>query len=269
MTMEAGRERGDDVDDTVIRARPDTDAEDDDRAAPAADDTVVRPPAAVPDDDDPLGDTVLRPRSARLLPGDPLVDTVIRTGAEDRAAGGGPVDDTVVRPHPRPGAAYSGASDGGIGTARPTAGANGPGGGAAGLPAGPETRARVPSIRIGGRVVRLDRPVLVGRRPALPRVVRGAEPRLLTVPSPSGEVSSSHLLVHAEGEAAVVDDLRSTNGTVVRPPGAAPFRMAAGASIVVLTGTVVEIGDGNVIEFLSPHLRAGPDDGLPPFPSVP
>ncbi|MDM7890376.1 FHA domain-containing protein [Curtobacterium caseinilyticum] len=122
---------------------------------------------------------------------------------------------------------------------------------------------------MAGRVVRLDHPVVVGRRPALPRVVRGPEPELLTVPSPGGQVSSSHLLVHAEGEAAVVDDLRSTNGTVVRPPGAAPFRMAAGASIVVLTGTLVEIGDDNVIEVLSPHLRAGPDDGLPPFPSVP
>ncbi len=82
-------------------------------------------------------------------------------------------------------------------------------------------------------------------------------------------MSSSHVLLHAAGEAAVVEDLRSTNGTVVRPPGGAPFRMAAGASIVVLTGTLVEIGDGNVIEVLSPHLRVGPDDGLPPFPPAP
>ncbi|WFR66314.1 FHA domain-containing protein [Curtobacterium flaccumfaciens] len=128
----------------------------------------------------------------------------------------------------------------------------------------------MPSIRVGDRVLRLDRPVIVGRRPALPRIVRGPTPELVTLPSPSGQVSSSHLLVRAEGEAVVVEDLRSTNGTVVRPAGVAPFRMAAGGSNVVLTGTVVEIGDGNVIEVLSPHLRVAPSSGdLPPLPTWP
>jgi len=123
----------------------------------------------------------------------------------------------------------------------------------------------VPSIRVGGRVIRLDHPVVIGRRPALPRVIRGPAPELVTVPSPLGQVSSSHLLVHAEGEAAVVDDLRSTNGTVVRPAGSAPYRMPSGASIVALTGTVVEIGDGIAVEILSPHLRLTPGvDGVPP-----
>ncbi|QCR43672.1 hypothetical protein C1N91_09130 [Curtobacterium sp. SGAir0471] len=214
------------------------------------DDTVIRArldagpvglPGAEPDglrDDDPYGDTVIRP-------------------VRGVGPGPGPVaDDTVLRDRP----------------GRPTP--TGTPGGAppsAAVPRSDEqpVRRRTPSVRIGGRTVRLDRPLVVGRRPAAPRVVVDDGPVLVPVPSPSGQVSSSHLLVHAAGEAAVVEDLRSTNGTVVRPPGAAPFRMAAGASIVVLTGTLVEIGDGNVVEVLSPHLRVGPDDGLPPFPPNP
>ncbi|MBE7161987.1 MAG: FHA domain-containing protein, partial [Williamsia herbipolensis] len=142
-----------------------------------------------------------------------------------------------------------------------------------GLQAVQQAPARVPSIRIAGTVHRLDRPVIVGRRPALPRVVRGTPPELVTVPSRRSEVSSSHLMVRAEGDAVVVEDLGSTNGTVVRPPGAAPTRMPSGASIVVLTGTVVEIGDGNTIEILSPYLRLQPPqhgaDRTVPWPSAP
>ncbi|OIH93491.1 FHA domain-containing protein [Curtobacterium sp. MCBA15_001] len=227
--------------------------EDDDRTdrAAATDDTVLRArsrrsagqagvdpqpdPGVELDLDADLDDTVVRaavPRNA-----DPFGDTVVRLG--------------VAAPTPT--------------AHRPAAVPEQPPGLPSGLPPVPQQpRERVPSIRIGDRVLRLDRPVVIGRRPALPRIVRGPEPQLLTVPSPLGQVSSSHLLVHAEGEAAVVDDLRSTNGTVVRPAGAPPYRMPAGASIVALTGTVVEIGDGVAIEVLSPHLRvAPPADGFP------
>lgn len=224
--------------------------------------------------EDDVDDTVLRPRRSvhaarhddHATGDDALGDTVIRPSAGGRPPTASATDDTVVRPrrHPDPAVA-----PGRTPPAGPPAVPDRSDGGPTGLQAGAPAVPRVPSIRVAGRVVRLDRPVVVGRRPAAPRVVRGPAPELLTVPSPSGQVSSSHLLVHAAGEAAVVDDLRSTNGTVVRPPGSAPFRMASGASNVVLTGTLVEIGDGNVIEVLSPHLRVGSDDGLPPFPSVP
>jgi hypothetical protein len=220
------------------------------------DDTVIRRPrgsapdrsdGAVVGDEDPFGDTVVRPTAPVVPDASAADDTVVRVPRRPPAHG----DGTVVA-EPRLPAAPTG-------PAAPTA------------PAAPRTR--VPSIRIGDRVLRLDRPVVVGRRPALPRVLRGPVPELVTVPSITGQVSSSHVLVHAEGEAAVVDDLRSTNGTVIRPAGAAPFRMPAGASNVVLTGTVVEIGDGNVIEVLSPHLRVAPSVGdlapLPPWPSDP
>lgn len=222
------------------------------------DDTVVRRPRSrrpADHDDSRVGDTVIRPLpSPTGAVGSAPRDTVVRHDPE--RSGTDPIDDTVVR------------ADG-----RQPAGGDLGGGAVPSLPVVVVPTKRIPSIRIGERVLRLDRPVVVGRRPAMPRITIGATPELVTVPSVSGQVSSSHVMVHAEGEAAVVDDLRSTNGTVVRPPGAAPFRMPAGASNVVLTGTVVEIGDGNVIEVLSPHLRVAPSsEDLPPrstWPSEP
>ncbi|WP_146247701.1 FHA domain-containing protein [Curtobacterium sp. MCSS17_006] len=241
----------DDIEDTVIR-RPRRSLGD--RTADAVDDTVIRRagpvvPGAGPDsdsdsDDGVLGDTVIRPAPGASDQPPAAVDDV-------------DPEDTVVRVPARPGAGAS-----------PFVGA------APGLPAVPAVpaapTARVPSIRIGERTFRLDHPVVIGRRPSLPRVTRGPQPELVTVRSAYGQVSSSHVRMHAEGEAVVVQDLRSTNGTVVRPAGAPAYRMASGASIVALTGTVVEIGDGNAIEVLSPYLRVAPTaEGLPPVPPWP
>jgi len=243
----------DDIEDTVIR-RPRRSLGD--RTADAVDDTVIRRagpvvPGAGPDsdsdpgsDDGVLGDTVIRPAAGATDQPPAAVDDV-------------DPEDTVVRVPARPGAGAS-----------PFLGA------APGLPAVPAVpaapTARVPSIRIGDRTFRLDHPVVIGRRPSLPRVTRGPQPELVTVRSTYGQVSSSHVRMHAEGEAVVVQDLRSTNGTVVRPAGAPAYRMASGASIVALTGTVVEIGDGNAIEVLSPYLRVAPTaEGLPPVPPWP
>ena len=190
------------------------------------------------DDEDQLDDTVLR--APGEAPGD---------------AGSDPLDDTVLRPahpgrHRGPPSARTAPT-----RAAPalvaTSGADRQG----------DVPAAVPSIRIGARVLRLDRPVVVGRRPSPPRVVQGPVPELATVPSPGGVVSSSHVVFHAAGSTAVVDDLHSTNGTVVRAPGAPAHRMPAGASMVVLTGTVVDIGDGATIEVLSPYLRSVPPVG--------
>lgn len=247
----------DDIEDTVIR-RPRRSLAD--RTADAVDDTVIRGagpvvPGAGPDsdsdsdfdpgsDDGVLGDTVIRPAP-------------VATGQPPSAVDDVDPEDTVVRVPARPGAGAS-----------PFVGA------APGLPAVPAvpaaSTARVPSVRIGDRTFRLDHPVVIGRRPSLPRVTRGPQPELVTVRSAYGQVSSSHVRMHAEGEAVVVQDLRSTNGTVVRPAGAPAYRMASGASIVALTGTVVEIGDGNAIEVLSPYLRVAPTaEGLPQVPPWP
>ena len=246
----------DDIEDTVIRRPRRSPAGD--RTADAVGDTVIRGagpvlPGAGPDSD---------PDSAPGADDGVLGDTVIRRPVGAPAEAPAAVDDvdsedTVVRVPARPGAG-----------AGPFVGA------APGLPAVPSVpaapAARVPSIRIGDRTFRLDHPVVIGRRPSLPRVTRDPQPELVTVRSAYGQVSSSHVRMHAEGEAVVVQDLRSTNGTVVRPAGAPAYRMASGASIVALTGTVVEIGDGNAIEVLSPYLRVAPTaEGLPPVPPWP
>jgi hypothetical protein len=251
-TLGGLRLRDDDIEDTVIR-RPRR-SPGGDRTADAIGDTVIRGAApggsgtgadpASESDDGVLGDTVIRPGH----------DGAVRVPAP---ADDADPEDTVVRLPARPGAGPGPSV--GAAPALPTVPS---------VPAAPT--ARVPSIRIGDRTFRLDHPVVIGRRPSLPRVTRGPQPELVTVRSVYGQVSSSHVRMHAEGEAVVVQDLRSTNGTVVRPAGAPAYRMASGASIVALTGTVVEIGDGNAIEVLSPYLRVAPTaDGAPPVLPLP
>jgi hypothetical protein len=95
--------------------------------------------------------------------------------------------------------------------------------------------------------------------PSPPRIAVGGRPRLVRVPSPLGEVSSTHLELRQEGAMVIATDLRSTNGTRVRLPGAAPVRLRQGESIVVTPGSLIEIGDGNVIEVQSLR-RAYPSD---------
>ncbi|WP_307807341.1 FHA domain-containing protein [Naasia sp. SYSU D00948] len=106
-------------------------------------------------------------------------------------------------------------------------------------------------FRIGnGQVYRLDTPVYIGRKPSSPRIVTGTLPRLLRIASPSMEVSSTHVELRQEGASVVVTDMRSTNGTFVSQPGSAPIKLRQGESMVVTPGTLVDIGDGNVIEIL-------------------
>jgi hypothetical protein len=107
------------------------------------------------------------------------------------------------------------------------------------------------SFRIAGETVALDKPAYVGRRPSLPRVLSGAAPRLIQVPSARREVSGTHLEIRQTGVNVVVSDLGSANGTVVTIPGRPPQRMRRGESLVVTPGTLVDIGDGNLVEILS------------------
>lgn len=99
--------------------------------------------------------------------------------------------------------------------------------------------------------ISLDKPALLGRKPVAPRIPTGRPPRLVRVPSPRHEVSGTHLELSQHGNRVVVTDLRSTNGTLVTIPGAETLKLRQGESVVVSTGTVVDIGDGNVVEILS------------------
>ncbi|WP_158863963.1 FHA domain-containing protein [Leifsonia sp. AG29] len=102
---------------------------------------------------------------------------------------------------------------------------------------------RLPS----GESIPLDEPVVLGRRPVAPRVGSGPVPRLVAVASATQEVSSTHARIEQSGDAVVVTDLRSTNGTRVTGPGGS-VRLRPGESRVVLIGARVDIGDGNIIE---------------------
>ncbi|KQR46716.1 hypothetical protein ASF82_04625 [Frigoribacterium sp. Leaf164] len=149
------------------------------------------------------------------------------------------LDDTVVRPRgARPGGDRAGTA-----------------------PVRPARRRH--GVRVGTAVHWLDRPLLVGRRPAAPRVVRGAEPQLVTVPSAGGEVSASHVSFDQQGDVVVVTDLRSTNGTVVVMPGRVPVRLRQGESVVALAGTIVDLGDGVLLEVLPPQRIPLQEDPLP------
>ena len=97
---------------------------------------------------------------------------------------------------------------------------------------------------------RLDLVYYLGRHPQSPRITTGRPPRLVTVSSPTSAVSGTHLEIRQEGDSVVVTDLRSTNGTIVRPPRGRRQRLRAGQSLAVVPGTTVDIGDGNIIEIL-------------------
>lgn len=106
------------------------------------------------------------------------------------------------------------------------------------------TRARF-AIRIGTHEpIPLGVPAHIGRRPSAPRIAGPRTPRLVVVPSPTGEVSSTHVEILQEADTVVVTDLGSTNGTTVTLAGFAPRTLRQGESLVVGAGTIVDIGDG-------------------------
>ncbi|MBC7724420.1 MAG: FHA domain-containing protein [Burkholderiaceae bacterium] len=172
---------------------------------------------------DDLADTVIRPSSSGGDLGDALGDTIIR-----------PVRVGTDRPPVT------------VGTAEPGVG---------------DISARFRIVVNGGDPVPLDRTVIVGRRP---RAGGGGQAtRLVTVESPSREVSGNHLEVRVVGGSVVVTDLRSTNGTVIRMPGIRASTMSPGDSVVATLGSRVDVGDGNVIEIQAAPPLALPDRTLP------
>jgi hypothetical protein len=219
-------------------------------------DTIVIPPRDLTTV--PIGidsDTIIRYRTATFEPEPAVPPTFVETGpleADDLRG----IPEELVEPPLRPvrlsaaqvSAAASAAASAALGASK-----QGIAPGTAPLPAG-EQRETLPvdySFRINDQApVPLTIPTLIGRRPALPRIMRSASPNLVSVPSPRREVSSTHLELRQQGALVIVTDLRSTNGSIVRMPGRSPVKLGQGESLVVVPGTVVDIGDGNLIEVL-------------------
>ncbi|MBT1002534.1 FHA domain-containing protein [Paenarthrobacter sp. DKR-5] len=100
-----------------------------------------------------------------------------------------------------------------------------------------------------GERIGLDRSVIVGRQPAVARVQGSGMPRLVQVPSASGDISRSHLQIALDGWHVLVSDLKSTNGTVLVRHGQPPRRLGHGETAMILDGDVVDLGDNVTVRF--------------------
>ena len=103
-----------------------------------------------------------------------------------------------------------------------------------------------------GQVLPLDRTVVVGRRPRSTRVTGTDLPHLVVVASPQQDISRSHVELRVEGDSIIATDLHTTNGTTLIRQGADPVRLHPGESTVVVTGDVLDLGDGISIEIEDP-----------------
>ncbi|MDD7928499.1 FHA domain-containing protein [Microbacterium thalli] len=105
-------------------------------------------------------------------------------------------------------------------------------------------------IRISdGQVVELDNTVIVGRRPRSSRSTGDTLPTLVAVDSPDQDISRNHVEIRAEGEHVLVVDLDTTNGSVLMRGGNDPVRLHPSEPTMVVTGDVLDIGDGVTITF--------------------
>jgi pSer/pThr/pTyr-binding forkhead associated (FHA) protein len=117
----------------------------------------------------------------------------------------------------------------------------------------PEPRRAYRLKMADGVVVPLDLTVYLGRKPSVPRIASDRRVRLVAVPSADKQVSATHLELRQTGDAVVATDMRSTNGSTVTVPGSRPRTLLRGESAVVTPGTLIDLGDGNVLEVLSPE----------------
>ena len=113
-----------------------------------------------------------------------------------------------------------------------------------------QSSASIGRVRLStGQVVSLDRPVIIGRRPSSTRDGAADRPHLIVVESPNKDISRSHLQIRAEGDAALITDLQTTNGSTLLRGGAEPVRLQPGEPTPVGDGDVVDLGDGVTLVF--------------------
>lgn len=100
-----------------------------------------------------------------------------------------------------------------------------------------------------GQVVLLDRTVIIGRRPRSTRASGADLPHLVAVESPQQDISRSHLEIRPEGDTILAIDLNTTNGSTLLRPGVDPLRLHPGEQTLVLSGDVIDLGDGVTVAF--------------------
>ena len=103
-----------------------------------------------------------------------------------------------------------------------------------------------------GAAVEVAGDVVIGRAPQVPG---GDDPHivaLVAVPSPQHMVSRSHLMLTTSGWSILVQDLGSSNGTVLARPGATPVLLGSGVPTPVFMGDLMDIGDGVTLRIDQP-----------------
>jgi hypothetical protein len=97
-----------------------------------------------------------------------------------------------------------------------------------------------------GRTVTIDRTILVGRSPRAERTDSGGIPQLVMVDSPHGDVSRTHARIFIEGWRVLLEDIGSTNGTVITTEAGVSRRIRSGEPAIVTDGSTIDLGDGAV-----------------------
>jgi len=179
-----------------------------------------------------------------------------RTGVETLPIAGGAVRADWIRW--RPGRADAAADTGAQATTPPPS-PRAPTAATPGEPAAHETTtardhrpATEPAIRVDdGPLLGLELPLVVGRRPTPGLSEAGAPTVPVVVPSPQRLVSATHLLIERDGRAARLRDLGSKNGSLLRLPDGTRELLRDSASRTVPVGTIVEVGDGVLLEIVA------------------
>jgi pSer/pThr/pTyr-binding forkhead associated (FHA) protein len=68
------------------------------------------------------------------------------------------------------------------------------------------------------------------------------------VDSPHGDVSRTHARVFIEGWRVLLEDMGSTNGTVITTEAGVSRRIRSGEPAIVTDGSVIDLGDGAVFK---------------------
>ena len=100
-----------------------------------------------------------------------------------------------------------------------------------------------------GESVDLSVTIIVGRFPQAQTTGSPVAQRLVTVPSPSQDISRSHLEIRLDGWHVLLVDLDTVNGTSLLRAGQPPRRLRPLEPTLVAEGDVVDLGDGITLSF--------------------
>jgi len=100
-----------------------------------------------------------------------------------------------------------------------------------------------------GEVIELGVPLVIGRKPT--HEGSGAQPfaRMVSVPSPSKDISRNHLLISVEQGHVLAQDLGSVNGTLLRRSGQPDRQLQSQQATLILSDDVLDLGDGVTLTF--------------------